>query len=65
MIIRHWQNWMYYTQFSNKELPKLEQNVHPYPINIHLREEQTKLLNLDHILTQAYQPVNRAEEEEY
>jgi len=65
MIIRHWQNWIYYTQFSNKELPKLEQNVHPYPINIHLREEQTKLLNLDHILTQAYQPVNRAEEEEY
>jgi len=56
---------MYYTQFSHEELPKLEQNVHPYPINIYLREEQTKLLNLDHILTQAYQPVNRAEDEEY
>jgi len=24
MIIRHWQNWMYYTQFSNEELPKLD-----------------------------------------
>jgi len=65
MIIRHWQNWMYYTQFSDEELPQLEQNVHPYPITINLREAQTKLLNLDHILTQSYQPVNRAEEEEY
>jgi len=65
MIIRHWQNWMYYTQFSDKELSQLEQNVHPYPITINLREAQTKLLNLDHILTQSYQPVNRAEEEEY
>jgi len=32
MIIHHWQNWMYYTQFSDEELPLLEQNVHPYPI---------------------------------
>jgi len=65
MIIRHWQNWMHYTQFSDKELPLLEQNIHPCPIIINLREPQTKLLNLDHILTQSYQPVNRAEEEEY
>ena len=60
MIIRHWQNWMYYTQFSDEELPLLEQNVHPHPVILNLREAQRKLLNLDHILTQSYmQPVNR------
>jgi len=53
-------------QFSDEELPLLEQNVHPCPIIPNLLEAQTKLLNLDHILTQSYmQPVNRAEEEEY
>jgi len=57
---------MYYMQFSDEELPLLEQNVHPCPIIPNLLEAQTKLLNLDHILTQSYmQPVNRAEEEEY
>jgi len=66
LIIRHWQNWMYYTQFSEEELPELEQNVHLYPIILNIREAKTKLLNLDHILTQSYiQPVDRAEEEEY
>ena len=66
MIIRHWQNWMYYTQFSDEELPLLEQNVHPHPVILNLREAQRQLLNLDHILTQSYiQPVNRAEDEEY
>jgi len=57
---------MYYTQFSDEELPELEQNVHPYPIILNLREEKTNLLNLDHILTQScIQPVDRAKEEEH
>ena len=57
---------MYYTQFSDEELPELEQNVHPHPIILNIREAKTNLLNLDYILTQSHtQPVDRAEEEEY
>jgi len=66
LIIGHWQNWMYCTQFSDEELPELEQNVHPHPIILNIREAKTNLLNLDYILTQSHtQPVDRAEEEEY
>jgi len=65
MIICHWQNWMYYTQFSNDELPKLEQNVHPYPIILNLDEAKPNLLNLNYILTESCtQPVDRTKDRE-
>ena len=65
MVICHWQNWMYYRQFTTEKLQRLEQNVHPYPIILYLREELPNLLDLQHIITQSYQPVDRAEEDEY
>jgi len=54
MIIHHWQNWMYCTQLSDEELPRLEQNIHPYLIILNLQEAQPNLLNLDYILTQSH-----------
>jgi len=66
MIIRHWQNWLYYRQFPIEELPQLEQNVHPYPIILNPEEARLTLLNMEHIATQAYTPpVARADEGDY
>ena len=65
MTIRHWQNWMCHTQFSDEETQLLEPNAHPDTIALNLCEAQSKLLGLEHIPAQSHmQPVDRAKEEE-
>jgi hypothetical protein len=51
MIVRHWQNWLYYKQFTQDELTKLEQEHHPFPIMPNPIAETKNLLSIDHIIS--------------
>lgn len=51
IAVCHWQNLLYYKQFSKDELRQLEQEHHPFPIMPNPIKETENLLSIDHIIS--------------